>query len=178
MRNSLLTMMLPLLLPLTLGACEMKVGGDDDANRTAVSVSSDGNVSITSPGDSQGIAVSVPGFNAKLNIPGLDLGSEHMDIDGVKLYPGTRLQTVNVDGKNEAGGSVDMRFTSEAAPAVLAKYYADSAREHDFTGVSVNDAGGTSTLTANKPDGDRMTITLSPGAKGGTAGRISLVDSK
>ncbi len=167
-----------LTLPLWLGACEMKVGKDEAANSTAVSVNADGNVSITSPGDSQGIAVSVPGFNAKVNIPGLDLGSDNMDIDGVKLYPGTKLQAVNVNGFDGAGGDVKMNFTSDAAPAVLAKYYADAAREHGFTDVAVNTTDAKSALTAIKPDGDRMTIALSPGAKGGTAGQISVIDSK
>lgn len=174
MRKTILLMTLPLML----AACDIKIGKDDDGNSTAVAVGADGNVSITSPGDSQGVSVSVPGFNAKVNIPGLDLGSDDMDIDGVKLYPGTKLQAVNVDGHEGAGGGVTMRFTSEAAPAVLAQYYADSAREQKFTDVSVDNSNSKAVLTATKPDGDRMTIDMAPGTKGGTAGQISVIDSK
>jgi hypothetical protein len=71
-----------------------------------------------------------------------------------------------------------MHYTSTATPAALAQYYADAAKAQDFTDVKVAPANGGSTLTAVKPGGDKLTISMNPDAKGGTAGQIMVVDSK
>jgi hypothetical protein len=164
-------------VPLVLAACQVKVGKDETDNGASVSVGADGNVSVRSAEGDKGLAISVPGFEAKMNIPGLQMGGENMDIDGMKLYPGTKLDAINVNGHDKEGG-VDMRFTSAAAPAALARYYADSARAHDFANVKVTTDGAASTLTADKPDDDKLTITMAPDPKGGTTGHIMVVDAK
>lgn len=165
-------------LPLVLAACQVKVGKDmSDDNVSSVTVDGTGNVAVSTSEGAQGVSVSVPGFQAKVNIPGLDFGSDHMDIDGMKLYPGTKVTNVNVQGKEGAGGGVTMAITSPGTPAQLAQYYADAAKQHDFTDVSVTNDNNKSTLMATKPDGDKMTITLAPAA-GGSSGQIMVVDSK
>lgn len=165
-------------LPLLLTACQVKVGKDSaDDNISSVSVDGEGNVAVSARAGAQGVSVSVPGFQAKVNIPGLELGSDHMDIDGMKLYPGTKVTSVNVNGKEGTGGGVVMAFTSPGAPAQIAQYYADAARQHDFTDISVNNDNAKSTLTATKPDGDRLTIALAPAGEG-SSGRITVIDSK
>jgi hypothetical protein len=158
-----------------LAACEMKVGKDDkakDAEESAVTVSAGGNVSVT-PGEQKGLSVSVPGFSAKLDIPGIKIGSDHMDIDGMKLYPGTEVKGVNVVGKDGPGGKVMMGFSAPAAPAEVARYYADAARANGFSDVAMKDT----TVTATKSDGDKMTISVSPSGTG-SAGEILIVESK
>nr|WP_047168937.1 hypothetical protein [Sphingomonas sp. Y57] len=172
MRKAVLGLSVPLLL---LGACEMKVGKDEGAKDGAsVEISADGNVAIAAKDGVEGVSVSVPGFEGKLKIPGMELGGDHMDIDGMKLYPGSKLSGINVtdqNGEAEGDGIVEMRFTSPADPAKVAAYYAAAAPRADFRDVTVKQAGAGSVMTATKGDGDHLTITINP-APGGSAGTI------
>ena len=168
MRKAMLGLAIPLAL---LAGCEVKVGKDD----ASVKAGDEGNVAIAADGD-HGISIKVPGFEGKMNIPGVELGGDTMDIDGIKLYPGSTLHGINVTDRKGAGnGAVDMRFTSPAAPDKVADYYAAAARDKGFTAINVAKAGGTATLTATNPDGDPMTITMAPD-KAGTTGRILIKD--
>lgn len=163
---------------LLLGGCELKVkddgkpGGEDGAS---VSIGADGNVAISGE---DGLSIETPGFAGKIAIKGMKLGSEHMDIDGMKLYPGTELAAIDVtDRKGADNGRVDMRFTSPDAPDRIAAYYAAAARDAGFSDVAVKNSGGTATFSAIKNDGDRVTIDIAPAAKG-SAGHIRVADGK
>ena len=175
MRKAVLGLSVPLLL---LGACEMKVGKDEEAKDTAsVKISADGNVAIAAKDGAEGVSVSVPGFEGKVKIPGMELGGDHMDIDGMKLYPGSKLSAIDVTDQSGAGdGVVQMRFTSPADPGKVAAYYAAAAPGADFRDVAVKQAGAASTVTATKGDGDHLTITINPAA-GGSAGTILIRDA-
>ncbi|KKC26131.1 hypothetical protein [Sphingomonas sp. SRS2] len=170
MRATLIGLAIPLVL---LAGCELEVGKDKEAQDAAsVKTGEDGNVAITAEENGDGVSISVPGFAAKIDVPGIELGGEHMDIDGIKLYPGSTLHGINVaDRKGPGNDVVDMRFTSPGAPDKVAAYYAAAARDNDFTAINVASAGGTATLTAKNPDGNPMTITMAPD-KAGTKGRI------
>jgi hypothetical protein len=178
MRKAMLGLtVVPLLL---LGACEMKVGKDEGAKDSAsIKVDESGNVAISASDGADGVSVSVPGFEGKVKIPGMELGGDHMDIDGMKLFPGTKLSGINVTdqaGPGSGTGVVEMRFTSPAAPDKIAAYYAAAAPENDFTDVKVSQAKGASVVTALKNDGDRLTITINPAAVG-SAGTILIRDA-
>lgn len=167
---------MPLLL---LGACEMKVGKDDAGAKDAASVKIDagGNVAIAANDGADGVSVSLPGIEGKVKIPGMELGGDNMDIDGMKLYPGTKLSGINItDQKGFGNGVVEMRFTSPATPDKVAAYYAAAAPGEDFRDIKVTAAKGSSTVTAVKGDGDRLTITIDPAA-GGSAGTILIRDA-
>jgi hypothetical protein len=178
MRAKTAMLALPLLaLPLVaLGGCHMKIGKDDDkANVSSVTVGEDGNVAIASADDSKGVSISVPGFQAKVDIPGLKIGDGNMDIDGMKLYPGTKLDAINVNGTDHGQKGVVMRFTSAAAPAALADYYADAAAANNFTAVQSSKTAAGATVTAIKPDGDHIKIAMAPAATGaGSQGSITV----
>ncbi len=171
MHKAILGLAVPLLL---LAACEMKVGGgDDDANDMAsVKVGEDGNVAITANDGADGVSVSVPGFDAKVKVPGIDLGSDNMDIGGMKLFPGSKVAGINVtDQKGPDNSLVEMRFTSPAAPDKVAAYYAAAARDEDYSDIKVSNSGGKAVMTGTESDGDKVMITMEPAA-GGTAGVI------
>lgn len=174
MRRSVAVLAIPLIL---LAGCEFRIGKEkDDKDAASVQVGADGNVAISAEEGGEGLSIKVPGFEGKMNIPGIELGGDNMDIDGIKLYPGTTLHGINVtDRQGPDNGLVDMRFTSPAAPDKLAAYYAAAARENDFTAIKVANAGGGATLTAINPDGDPMTISMSPD-KAGSEGRILIRD--
>lgn len=179
MRKIVPAVILPIML---LAGCEMKIDTDKAGNAQAedggatVQIGADGNVAVSAADGADGLGVSVPGFAAKVKIPGLELGGENMEIDGMKLYPGTKLSRIDVtDRKGPANGVVDMRFTSPASPDKVAAYYAAAAREQDYTAIKVGNATGTATLSARNPEGDALTITAAP-APGGSEGRILIRD--
>ena len=174
MRKAILGLVVPLAL---LAGCEMKVVTDEtNASDTAsLKVGEDGNVSITANDGAKGVSVSVPGFEGKMKIPGLDLGGDHIDIDGMKLYPGSQVKGINVTDRKGPGHSlVEIGYTSPAGPETVSAYYADAARERDFTDIKLATKDGVETFTARKPDGDEVTITMTPAAGKTTAGRITI----
>jgi hypothetical protein len=61
-----------------------------------------------------------------------------------------------------------MRFTSPATPDKVVAYYAAAARDADYGGIAVSNAGRTATFTATKGDGEKVTITATPTPKGST----------
>lgn len=176
MRKTVLMMSVPLLL---LAGCEVKVDKDKAGNDSAsVTIGADGNVAISASDGAEGLSLSVPGAEGRMKIPGLELGGDHMDIDGMKLYPGTKLSGINVTDQSGAGhGKVDMRFTSPASPDQLAAYYAAAARDAGFSDIAVKKAGSGATITATKGDGDLLTITAGAASQG-SSGQILIRDSK
>ena len=149
MRSKKLLRLIPVVaIPaVLLAGCQMKIGKDEqEGNSASVSVGDDGNVQVSAADGARGVSISVPGFSAKVNVPGLELGGDDMDIDGMKLYPGTKLANVNVNGGDHSG-TVDMKFNAPGAPTAIADYYVNAAREKAFTEV------------ASRKDGDRMIVT-------------------
>ncbi len=177
MRRNMLGWMVPLVL---LAGCEMKVGEKDGGNEMAsLSVGEDGNVAITASDGADGVAVSLPGFEGKMKIPGLQLGGDNMDIDGMKLYPGSEVKGINVTDQKGAGNSlVEMRFVSPATPDKVAAHHAEAARSENFSNINVTSKDGVATFTAKKSDGDDVTITMNPAPGGTTAGQILIRGQK
>lgn len=172
MRKAMLGLVAPLGL---LAACEMKAG-KDDADMASVKLGEGGNVAITAGDGADGVSLSIPGFEGKMKIPGMELSGDDIDIDGLRLYPGSKLNGLNItDQKGPGNGLVDMRFTSPATPDKVAAHFAAGARAENFSDITVADAGGKTTLTAKNLDGDDLAITMEP-AKGGTGGRILIKD--
>lgn len=153
---------------LSLAGCERKAGKEEGGAETAsLKVGEDGDAAITAQ---EGAA------RASLSIPGIELGGDDMNIDGIRLYPGSRLRGIDVThGDGSGKGLADMRFTSPAAPVKVAAHFAAAARERNFSDIKVTTAGGQATLTAKKDDGGDLTITMEP-AEGGTSGRILVRD--
>jgi hypothetical protein len=102
-----------------------------------------------------------------------------MDIDGMKLYPGSEVKGINVTDQKGAGNSrVEMRFTSPATPDKIAAYFEAAARDQGFTEVKVANSDGAATFTAKQTDGDDVTIVMNRAAGGTTAGQILIRGQK
>ncbi|RVT92699.1 hypothetical protein [Sphingomonas crocodyli] len=159
MRAKLILIALPAL---ALAGCEVKVGdkAKDESGNVVVSTES-------------GVSIDAPGFKAKVDIPGIDISSADMDIDGMKLFPGSKVANVNVVGKSGPGDTVTMGYTAPGAPAAVATYYQNAAKEAGFTGVTLD---GT-TVNAIKDDGDKVTITAAADGAN-TKGQILIVEQK
>lgn len=134
----LLAFGLPLAL---LAACSVRTR-DKDGNETATIRFGDGNSMAVDAGDGKvgtgaggkTVAINVPGFSAKVSVPGLALGGKDTDIDGIAPYPGTTMNGVNIDARDNDGtggesqGRVDMGFSAPASPDRLIAYYRNAAR--------------------------------------------------
>ncbi|WP_374525636.1 hypothetical protein [Sphingopyxis sp.] len=132
---------------------EVSINAGDGKGGVQISTGKDGSGRIKIGGEGAGIDMKLPDF-ANLDIEG------DFDIDGVKLYPGSKVTTVNVDanardGKDDA--KVELGFTSPAAPAKAADWMAG---EFAKKGVKITRTGDT--LAGKSRDGDDFTIDFAP----------------
>ena len=157
MRQASMLFLLPALL---LAGCEAKIDADskDDGNTSVVINGSDGQFSLDTSD-----------FQAKLKLPKFAMDTGHMDIDGVKLYPGSKVDGVNVnaqDGKDGAKdeGKVTIGFASPDAPAKLLGYYRKAFADNGYTVASA--AAGDMAVAASKAPDKAVRVALQPDGAG------------
>lgn len=165
MRRRLILSALPLL---ALAACHARidVGDADDG--------ADGNVQVALADNGKGankISVDLPGFKANMALPELNLGG-HIDLDGIKVAPGTKLGTFDITARETSGGEDDGRvrlgFTNPDAPSRVIDHYARSAADAGYTAI----ARTATSLTARKAE---KTFALQVAPQGaGSTGTITM----
>ena len=128
----------------------------------------DDNVSIHAD-QSGNIAFNLPIAEGKLKIPGNFMHEGDVDIDGVKLMPGSSLTGFNLDSHNDVS-NVDMSFTSTASPYEVRSYYVDQFKKQGVDAAIAGDA-----VTGKSKDGSPFTIQVAPAANGST-GKIVIQD--
>ena len=134
---------------LPLAACDIQKSSKDDKTVTF------------NASENGAVAFQVPGVKGKIKLPGAIMAHGDMDIDGVKLLPGSHIGSVRAEDK-----VVSIGFTSPNSVAEVRDYYAKQFA----------DKGVTATLAGNKfsgttEDGDAFTLDLVE-ADGKTAGTI------
>ena len=133
-----------------------------DANDEGTSFNIDagdenGKVTIQGGSDDGKVRVKASGVDIAVAMPKMDFDSADFDIDGVKLYPGTEVGSINVDASDKNGtqgeGSVriGMRFPAEAD--AVADYFEREMKRAKFT---VRRKGGT--LVGKTDEGDDFTL--------------------
>ena len=128
----------------------------------------DDNVSIHAD-ESGNIAFNLPIAEGKLKVPTNFMHEGDVDIDGVKLMPGSSLTGFNLDSRNDVS-NVDMSFTSTASPDEVRAYYVDQFKKQGVEAAIAGDA-----VTGKSKDGGPFTIQVSPAANGST-GKIVIQD--
>lgn len=126
-----------------------------------------------------GVSIDSDKFKANVDIPGLTFGGDTMDLDGMKLYPGSTVKGMHVHAVDRPGtdkGEVVIDFTSPAAPAVVARHMADEARRADFT-LGANTTGAVSGTKSGNDGVNRFAVTLLPNGDG-TAGQLTMTGTK
>ncbi len=150
----------PMMLLVACGQDEKAADSPD------ISIKADGDnggkVQITSGKDGGNIKIGGDGINIDLDIPDLgdmDINTD-FDIDGVKLYPGSNINAMDIDASDKNGAdtaTVKFGFTSPAAPKVAADWMgAEFAKRN----IQVERAG--TTLRGTDKDGDDFTISFAP----------------
>ena len=134
-----------------------------------------GAVSISASGSSSSISVDGDGVNVNADLPGID-GLDvksNFDIDGVKLYPGAKITSidVNADSSKPEGqqGSVAFGMTAPAAPDVVLAWY---AKAFASKGITTTTKG--TTLSGKTKDGEAFSFELAPDGKG-SRGKVQIV---
>ncbi|WP_116091922.1 hypothetical protein [Sphingomonas crusticola] len=146
---------------LALAACNSSVklsdaeGGDGNA--------SDSNVHIAM-NEGNKVSVDVPGFSAKLALPSMNLGG-HLDLDGIKVAPNTKVTTLDVTAHDDAGnqddGKVNIRFTNPAPAAAVIDHYARATADAGYGDI----ARTPTSLTARKEQ-KTFAVNVSPQGTG------------
>ncbi|MDE0879665.1 MAG: hypothetical protein OSB00_13530 [Sphingomonas bacterium] len=150
---------------LTLAGCQKS----DPA--TSISINADsGNVLGAMDGKSGEVKLDVPGFSGKIKLPKIQLDAKNFDLNGVHLYPGSTIDTVNIDGGGkDATGTVQVAFTSPADPAAVQQWFQDRLNKVGFT-VNPGGNGLVGTTNENKP----FALDLSAEGTDRAKGRITL----
>jgi hypothetical protein len=143
-----------LLLPLVLvAACERKA-----ENTQAAGAATGANVKIETPA-----------FKADLDLPFMDALGDKMDVDGVKLFPGSKVAGVNVNAMREDAGRVSMRFEAPADRAKVADWF---GKQFAANATQVRPTPGG--YAGETKDGAWFTLDLKEGGNGRTEGEFRI----
>lgn len=148
-----------LALPLLLAGCNVhskdRADGDD-------------NVSIA--GDASGnVSFDVPFAKGQLKIPSGFMHEGNVDIDGVKLMPGSQVTNFTINSRDQVSNVV-ISFTSPQSPDEVRAYFVDQFHKHGAEASLSGDA-----VTGKSKDGNPFTIQVSPSGSG-SQGRIQAQD--
>ena len=150
----------PMMLLAACGSEEKKTGEGAEVSINAGD--EHGGVQIKTGKDGGNIKIGGEGASIDIDIPDfvdLDIESD-FDIDGVKLYPGSKVTTVDVDANDKNGADkavVKLGFTAPAAPTKAADWMAG---EFAKKGVKVTRTGDT--LAGKDENGADFTIKFGP----------------
>lgn len=160
-------------LPLMLGlaACSSKNEPDEGTSVSIDATSESGKkVEISADGKSGNVGFKLPGFDVNMRLPKKLLDDSNFDIDGVKLYPGSTVDSVNITADKQAakGDRADVRiaFTSPAEPAKVGGWF-----KEQFGKQSVKLTGDATQLAGTTREGETFAIELAE-KDGKTAGTV------
>jgi hypothetical protein len=155
-----------------IGACEMKVGKDEERGAKAERQAA-GDQPAAGKAEEGRFSVKGPGFDMKVNLP---QGVAQTDGDNDLFYPGAAISGLHIEASKPSSG-VELRFTSADAPQKVAAWYRDPQRANGFQISSAKQEGDAITIAGTqKSDGDPFSVRLSPASGGGTEGRLTLSD--
>lgn len=121
--------LLPLLAPtLVLAAC----GQSADKGTTITLNSKDGEVRGSADGGTGAVKLDLPGFKGEFRLPKVKLDAENFDLNGVHLYPGSTIETVDVRG-DDNDGRVRIAFASPANTNTVRDWFAGRLNKAGFT---------------------------------------------
>lgn len=147
-----------LLLPLLAGC---SVHSKNPAN---------GDSNVTIRADENGdIAFNLPIASGQVKVPSGFMHNGNVDIDGVKLMPGSSVTGFTVDARDH-GATVNLSFTAPAAPDQVRSYFVDQFRKQGAEAAISGDS-----VAGKSKDGSPFTIQVST-AGNGSQGKIEFRD--
>jgi hypothetical protein len=132
-----------MLAALMLAACNKGEEG------TSVSLQADnGQVSGALDGKTGQLKIDVPGFEGSIRLPKMNIDATNVDLNGVKLYPGSKVS--NVELGDAAGGGMKLSFEAPAAAATVRDWLGQRLNKAGFH-VRVDGEALTGTTDEDKP---------------------------
>lgn len=153
-----------LILP--IAACNRPDSG------TSIAINGDdGNMLGSVNGKTGEVKIDVPGFQGSVKLPKIQFDAGNFDLNGVKLYPGSTIENVNVsDGKSGDGG-VKVRFTSPATPAAVRGWFQERLTKVGYTVQSDGQK-----LVGTTDENKRFRLDLTPTGADKASGTIVIGD--
>jgi hypothetical protein len=129
----------------------------------------DDNVSIHAD-ENGNISFNLPIAAGQVKVPSGFMHEGNVDIDGVKLMPGSSVTGFSMDARDH-GATVNMSFTAPASPDEVRSYFVDQFKKQGVDAAIAGDA-----VTGKSTDGSPFTIQVSQ-AGSGSQGKI-VIQSK
>jgi len=166
MRTPLLILVTTLL---PLAACAKS----DDGTSVTFNAA-DGNTVASTDGRTGEVKLNLPGFQGKFTLPKLQVTADNFDLNGVHLYPGSTIRSLNIDAAKQrdgaGNGGVRVSFTSPADPATVRNWLMERLNK---AGFAVSPAG--SGLVGQTDEHKPFALQLQPAARGkATEGTIAI----
>jgi len=160
----------PIALLLPLAACNQDKSG---AAIRIAATDQDGNVAGKIDGNTSEVAVSTPFFNGNMKLPGMTLTAENFEMNGVHLYPGTTISTMDVKANSSAHGDDDaevrVTFDSPADPAVVRDWLDQRLTKAGYS-LAANSTG----LSGKTDEGKPFELVLTAAGAGHSKGVIMM----
>ena len=145
---------------LLLLAAPLVAGCDIDPKSPA-----EGETKVAIDGDSSGkVAFDLPFAKGELKLPEGMMNGGEVDIDGVRLAPGSKVTGFSVRADEGRDPMVTIGFSAPQPPAEVRSYFAS-----EFARAGASAATDGSRVTARTRDGDDVAIAVAPegaGSKG------------
>lgn len=155
MKSSALLLLVPLLAGCNVHS-KNPAGGDE-------------NVSIHAD-DNGRISFNLPIGQGQVKLPTSMMHNGNVDIDGVKLPPGSSVNGFNLDA-HDKGATVEMSFSNPKSPDEVRTYFLDQFKKQGVEAAIAGDA-----VTGKSKDGSPFVIQVSQAASG-SQGKI-VIQSK
>jgi hypothetical protein len=158
-----------LLLPIALlAACDRKGDGAEVQIR-----SDNGSTDISALSGKEGrLKIDTPGVKADVQIPFLGALTGNMDIDGLRLYPDSKVAGIHIDANDDDDdGKFNLRFVAPAGRDKVGAWFQQQFDANDFR-MTLRGNRFTGTSDEGKP----VTLEMRDGANGTTEGDLRIAD--
>lgn len=157
-----------------LGLALSGLAACDDRSTTAHEARVETDVQVRADSETGQVAVRIPGLDANVPLPKAVLDNSHFDLDGVTLYPGSKVASVNVNAKDSNGHHQAEVALSFVAPAEVAKVRDWFAQAFAAKAASVRNEAGV--LVGQMPDGSSFRLAFAPQGADQTKGSLQILE--
>ena len=157
------------IIVLPLAACD---GAQQGTSIAINATGEDGNMIAGVDGKTGQVSFNAPGVSGKIKLPKIQLDAGNFDMNGVHLYPGSTISSMNIDAHDKPGkdddGTVRVSFESPAAPATVRDWF---SRKLSDAGYKIRiDGNG---LAGTSDEGKPFRLDLTPAGADHSSGTIT-----
>ena len=155
MRHAALLILVPLI-----AGCDVHSKHSADDEKINIKADESGQVSFD-----------VPFASGNVKLPAGTMSGSDFDIDGVKMIPGGRISSFNIDA-GDRGATVNFGFNAPTSADETRAYFADQFGKKGVDASVVGDS-----VSGKTKDGDPFVIRVEPAAQG-SKGTITIQSDK